>query len=156
MILITDLKKNDLIEHPKGGVSFGEIPCAPQHGLKGGSIYLRKGEHWHRHGKDHGYGVTHIWEAHQWDLKKIGYLIIEDVASYVAMITQPGTPIYCDFTEKLSRDGRRVSVLRSHYGVLIVEPRHERQHDGFAYHIVTAFPKRQVKGTLVGEIQKAP
>lgn len=153
VILISDLRKNDLIEHPKGGFSFGEIPDMPQHDIPAGHIYLRKGEHF---ANGSGFGVQHIWSAHEYDLRKLGYLIPEDVSAYVAHIVQVGTPIFCDLAPKKSKGGRRMHVLRSHYGLLILEPIHVRQHDGLGYYVVTAFPKKQTSGTKVGEIQKAP
>lgn len=141
-----NLKKNDLIPHPKGGNSFGIVPAMPQHSIREGNIYLRKGEHWERRGRLGGFGVAHIWAAHEYDLKRLGYSIPETVADYVAHITQPGTPIYCDITDTSS--SRRLTVLRSHYGVLILEPRSDRS--GFGYFVVTAYPKRQAKGTFIG------
>lgn len=108
VILITDLRKNDLIEHPKGGFSYREIPDMPQHGIPTGNIYLRKGEHF---ANGSGFGVEHIWSAHEYDLRRRGYLIPEDVAAYVAHIVQVGTPIFYDLTPKKVR--RRMRVLRS-------------------------------------------
>lgn len=151
MILISSLRKNDLIEHPKGGFSFGEIPDMPQHGIQAGHIYLRKGEHF---ANGSGFGVEHIWAAHEYDMRNLGYLIPEDVAAYVAHIVQVGTPIFCDL--KAPKNRRRMHVLRSYYGLLILEPIHVRQRDGLGYYVVTAFPKKQTNGTKVGEIQKAP
>lgn len=153
VILISDLRKNDLVEHPKGGYSFGEVPDIPQHGIRTGQIYLRKGQHF---ANGAGFGVEHIWIAHEYDLKKLGYLIPEDIAAYVAHIVQVGTPIFCDLKSQPAKDGRRVQVLRSRYGLLILEPIHVRQRDGLGYYVVTAFPKRQTQGTKIGEIQKAP
>lgn len=153
MILISDLRKNDLVEHPKGGCSFGEIPDISQHGISGGKIYLRKGQHF---SNGAGFGVAHIWAAHEYDLKKLGYLIPEDVAAYVAQIVQVGTPIFCELDSRPSKAGRRMHVLRSRHGLLVLEPMHVRQSDGLGYYVVTAFPKRQTRGTQIGEIQKVP
>lgn len=139
VILISALKKNDLVEHPKGGACFGVIPAIPQHGIKRGGIYLRKGDHAAR------FGVDHIWQAHEYDLRKLGYLIAEDVAAYVAKIIEPGTPIFYD-----QKDGRRVAVLRTRFGKLFLEPRNERS--GFGYYVVTAFPHQQARGTRVGVV----
>lgn len=150
VILLSDLKKNELVQHPKGGLSFGEVPDFPKHGLVGGPIYLRKGEH----RGNGGYGVMHIWGAHEYDLRKLGYLQPEDVAIYVDLIAQPGAPIYL---QEHRQGNRRLSVLRSHTGILVLEPRHERpQQGGYGFYVVTAFPKRQAQGTLLGHMQKAP
>lgn len=146
MILLNSLNKNDLIMHPKGDVSFGVIPEFKQHSVKEGHIYLRKGDHWENGRKLQGYGAIHIWQAHEYDLKKLGYLTPEDVALYVAHLTQPGTAIYCDIHDR-SRQ-RRLNVLRSHYGLLVVEPRSDRS--GFGYYVVTAYPKRQANGVFIG------
>lgn len=107
---------------------------------------MRKGDHWERDGRWQGFGAVHIWAAHEYDLRKLGYLTIEDVALYVAHVTQPGTPIYCDTKDKSVN--RRLTVLRSHYGILALEPRNDRS--GFGYYVVSAYPKRQATGIVVG------
>lgn len=45
MKLISALKENDLVEHPRGGLSFGVIPEIPHLKLPEGNIYLRRGAH---------------------------------------------------------------------------------------------------------------
>lgn len=146
MKLISELKTNDLVEHPSGVYSFGVVPAVVHLGLKEGHIYLRRGQH--SPAKDKGYGVEHIWAAHEYDLKEKGYRIIEDVAYYVADIIQPGTDIF--FNEKRFSKNKdlRVTVLRSSYGLVIAEARNDRS--GFGYYIVTAFSKRTAEGTLIG------
>lgn len=146
MILIETLGKNELVQHPKGGTSFGIIPEVPQHNIREGSIYLRKGDHWELDGKQQGFGVVHIWEMHQYDLHRLGFRIIEDVAAYVALLTQPATPIYCEIQKPVK--GRRLTVLRSHTGILALEPRQDRS--GFGYFVVSAYPKKQAKGVCIG------
>lgn len=146
MKLISDLKPNDLVEHPKGGFSFGVIPPVPHLKLPEGNIYLRRGSH--DPVEDNGYGVEHIWAAHEYDLKGKGYRIIEDVAAYVAHIVQPGTPVYFDVKRLSKKKSPRGGILRSRYGLVIVEARNDRS--GFGYYVVTAYPKRTATGVLVG------
>lgn len=143
------LKKNALVAHPNGGFSFGTIPDMPKFDLPGGEVYLRVGEHF-RAGR--GFGVVHIWEAHQPDLLKHGCMTIDAVAAHIAKMIVPGAEIYCEFKE-LRGAGHRVAVLRSSTGTLILEPRHDRDL-GFAYHVITWYPQRRAHGTLVGNIPR--
>ena len=72
IILLSDflnLKENVLVSHPSGSFSFGTIPEMPKFALPGGEIYLRVGVH---KGDNKGYGIRHIWEAHQKDLSRYG------------------------------------------------------------------------------------
>lgn len=117
----------------------------PQYGLPGGDVFLRAGVHL---GPNRGFGVRHIWEAHQADLAKHGCMSIEGVAAHIASIVVPNAPIYCEFREL--RGGQRLAVLKLKMGSLILEPRQERR--GFGYYVVTWYPKPRPNGTLVGRI----
>lgn len=142
VILISTLGQDDLVEHPDGGYSFGVMPAVPHLQLPEGDIYLRRGIHYAN--KGNGYGVEHIWAAHEYDLKKDAYTIIESVADYVAHIIEPGTPVYFDSSR--AKKGRpRATVLRSSFGLVIVE----LQVD--SYFVVTAYPNRYAAGTLIGK-----
>ncbi len=142
------LKENTLVAHPDGGYSFGTIPEMPKFGLPGGEVYLRVGVH-RRAGS--GFGVRHVWEAHQSDLLKHGCNSIDGVAAHIAKMIVPGAEIYCEFREQ--RTGHRIAVLRTSTGTLILEPRDERVL-GFAYHVITWYPQRRAHGTLVGSIPR--
>lgn len=140
-----DLKKNALVFHPSGVFAFGLIPDMPQYGLPGGEVFLTAGEHY-RNGS--GFGVRHIWEAHQADLAKSGCTSIQGVAAHIAAIVLPNAPIYCEFRQL--RGGQRVAVLKLKMGTLILEPRSERR--GFGYYVVTWYPQPKPNGTLVGRV----
>lgn len=140
------LKENVLVAHPDGGFSFGTIPDMPKFGLPGGKVYLRVGVH---RRANSGFGVIHVWEAHQPDLLKHGCDTIDGVAAHIAKMIVPGAQIYCEFKEQ--RGGHRIAVLRTSTGTLILEPRHERVN-GFGYYVVTWFPQRRPHGTLVGQV----
>lgn len=142
-------KPNALVEHPDGGFSFGTIPDMPKFGLPGGEVYLRVGEH---KGPNKGFGVLHIWEAHNADLDRAGCCSVEGVATFISQLVTPGAQIYCEFREM--RGNHRIAVIRSQFGTLILEPRDERR--GFGYYVVTWYPKRVGGGTLVGAIQRPP
>lgn len=142
VILISTLGQNDLVKHPKGEFSFGVMPGVEHLGLPEGEIYLRRGTHNALRGS--GYGVEHIWRAHEYDLKRSGYTIIENVADYVAHIIQPETPVYFD-SSRAKKGKHRATVLRSSFGLVIVE----LQVD--SYFVVTAYPNRYAAGTLIGK-----
>lgn len=142
------LKENTLVAHPDGGFSFGEIPAMPKFGLLSGDVYLRVGIH---RRANSGFGVIHVWEAHQADLLKHGCTTIDGVATHIAKMIVPGAQIYCEFKDQ--RGGNRIAVLRTATGTLILEPRHERQ-TGFGYYVVTWYPQRRAHGTLVGQIPR--
>ncbi|WP_338660156.1 hypothetical protein [Pseudomonas bubulae] len=73
---LLNLKQNVLIAHPSGTDSFGTIPDMPKFGLKGGEIFLRVGVH---KGEGRGFGIRHIWEAHEADLATCGCTCIDQV-----------------------------------------------------------------------------
>lgn len=110
---------------------------------------MKVGEH---RGPQNGFGAAHIWAAHQNDLRKLGYASPEDVVRYVARIIQTNVPIYCEFS---SMRKAKLALLKSPVGLLIVEHRPLAQPD-LAYSVITAYPKTQAHGTLVGRIEKAP
>lgn len=143
------MSSNALIEHPKGGYTFGTIPGTLSHGLPGGDLYLKFGVH---RGPQKGFGLAHIWEAHGKDLERLGYAKQDDVARYVADIIRVNTPIYCEFS---SLKNVRVAILRSSVGLLIAEHR-PLQGMPLVYSVITAYPRKQAHGTLVGKIEKAP
>lgn len=147
MSVLLSMKPNALVEHPSGSLSFGVIPEMPHFGLPGGEIYLRVGEHF---GPNRGFGVRHVWEAHQGDLLKLNCMSIDGVASHIAQMIVPGAPIYCEFKEQ--KGGHRVAVLKTSMGTLILEPRNERR--GFGYYVVTWYPQRRAHGTLVGKVTR--
>lgn len=103
-------------------------------------------------GPRNGFGIAHIWEAHKGDLDKLGYAQQQDIARYVANIIRVGALIYCEFS---SMRNPRLAVLKSSVGLLIVEHRPLREMP-LAYSVITAYPRRQAHGTLVGKIEKAP
>ena len=142
------LKPNTLVSHPAGGFSFGTIPEMPKFGLPGGEVYLRVVAH---HRVNSGFGVIHVWQAHQADLLRHGRISIDGVADHIAKMIVPGAQIYCEFKEQ--RGGNRIAVLRTSTGCLILEPRHERA-SGFGYYVVTWYPQRRAHGTLVGQIPR--
>lgn len=140
-----ELKQNALVYHPSGAYSFGTIPEMPQYSLPGGEVFLRAGVHL---GNNRGFGVRHIWEAHQKDLAKVGCSSIEEIAAHIASIIIPGVAIYCEFRQ--FKGSQRVAVLKLKRGTLILEPRQERR--GFGYYVVTWYPQQRPNGTLVGRV----
>lgn len=142
---LLNLKQNVLIAHPSGTDSFGTIPDMPKFGLKGGEIFLRVGVH---KGDGRGFGIRHIWEAHEADLAKCGCTCIDQVAQHIANMIVHKAPIYCEFRDV--RGNHRLTVMKTPAGSLVLEPREERS--GFGYYIVTWYPKRKASGTLVGQV----
>ncbi|HRJ62233.1 MAG TPA: hypothetical protein PKZ97_16675 [Azospirillaceae bacterium] len=143
------LKPNSLIPHTNGGFSFGAVPDTLPHGLPGGEIYLKFGVH---RGPQNGFGIVHIWEAHKRDLSKLGYINQDDVIRYVIDIIKINTPIYCEFS---FLKNPRLAILKSSIGLLIIEHR-PLQDPSLAYSVITAYPRKQAHGVLVGRIEKAP
>ena len=139
------LKKNVLIPHPSGSDSYGTIPSMPNFGLRGGEIFLRVGIHI---GPNNGFGIRHIWEAHQSDLAKFGCTSIEQIAQHIANMVVHKAPIYCEFNQV--RGNHRLTVMKTPAGSLVLEPRDDRS--GFGYYVVTWYPKRRASGTLVGQV----
>lgn len=139
------IKSNKLILHPSGSESYGIIQAAPKFDLLEGGIYLRAGEHF---GQGRGFGVRHIWAAHSADLAKFGCHEIEGVGTFISTVVMAGSRVYCEFNNM--RGNHRVTILRNPLGSLILEPRNERR--GFGYYVVTWYPNKMPKGTLVSRV----
>jgi len=142
---LLNLKQNALILHPAGSESYGTIPEMPNFGLRGGDIFLRAGVHL---AAGRGFGVRHIWEAHQTDLAKYGCCSIDQVAQHIANMIVHKAFIYCEFRQM--RGEHRLTVMKTPTGSLVLEPRNERR--GFGYYVVTWFPRRNPIGTRVGQV----
>lgn len=139
---------NTLILHPTGGTPyFGVVLEAKVKGIviPGAPIVLKAG----RHGPRGGFGVRHIWARHQNDLVRLGCATDADVATYVAAIVQPGSPVHCEFS---SMRGHRVTVVRTSSGVAILEY-FSGGVAGAHYSVVTAYPQKNVQGTRIGTIR---
>jgi hypothetical protein len=138
--------KNTKICNPTSGrLEFGYLHEIIKPALKlyieAGSIYLKYGEHT---GKNRGFGMTHIWEEHQIELIKLGYLSIDDVPRYVSEIIVPGARIHIE-------DVRRPTILKSAKGVAVLELK--RAGDVCEYSVVTAYPQKYAHDSIVGQIQ---
>ena len=147
-------KPNHLVEHPSGGAVFGVIPAIRRFGFNEGLIYLRSGEHRMGHGKlPVGFGVRHIWEGKEQELKKRGCIAIEHVPQFVASLILLGTQIYHDPAHPRA-DMKRITLLRTSDGTLVLEPRLGDRHLGFHYSVVTWTPRSDARGIQVGEIER--
>lgn len=142
--------KNAPVDHPvNGGLSFGYIPEINHRGevIPGGEIHLRVGRH---HGPNRGFGINHIWLEHANELRRLGYEGKDGVIQFVADIIVAGASLYSEFA--CMRGNHRVSVLRSSKGLAILEPKRLGRSDEFIHSVVTAFPKGQARGVLVGNV----
>jgi hypothetical protein len=145
------VKSSSLITHPDGGGrhSFGLVPAIRSCALPAGEIYLKFGEH---RGPQSGFGLIHIWQSHYKDLMNRGFLEQMQVVDYVAAIAVPGAPIYCEYAHMRKP---RLAVLKSLHGILIIEYR-PLPSSNLSYSVITAYPRKQAHGVLVGKIEKAP
>lgn len=144
-------RKNTKLVNPQTGeFFFGYIPDMPQHGISGGGIILRYGEH---KGPNRGFGVVHIWIEHRAELLKMGFDTEEKVPEFINKIIVPETPIYCEFSDL--RGNHRLTVLRTIYGLVILEPRLDKDNNRI-YSVVTAFTKKNAHGTQIGKTKSAP
>jgi hypothetical protein len=111
---------------------FPTAPIELHHGL-------HKGPH-------DGYGLVHIWLEHfpnEADIAAATPVVI----AYIHAVLQPGSTIH--YEGGLGRDADRTAVLRTSHGLLIIELGRNGVGDPL-YSIVTAYPSRNAKGTLVG------
>ena len=113
-----------------------------------GPIRLRYGEHW---GPERGYGLTHIWEARKFKSAVLASPMdaIHVVDNLIMSILQSGAEIYHDATQARSVD--RPVVFWTNSGTVVVEERVDGTGKAF-YSIVTAIPKKNPKGTLIGNL----
>lgn len=147
-------KKNHLIDHPAGGQVFGVIPAIASLQLEEAFVYLRMGEHRALRGSaPSGFGVRHIWEGKQRELVRHGCLCIDDVPAFIASLFVLGAELYHDRGHAMAHK-KRVTLLRTLEGTLVLEPIHDRQLGGL-YSVVTWTPRRTPRGVLVGTIQRS-
>lgn len=136
-----------LIPHPTNGTNFFGRVVLKTVGtivIPAGPIVLKRG----RYGRA-GFGAAHIWQRHQKEMRKAGFLLETDVVRYVASIIVPGAPLYCEF-ERI-RD-TRLTLVRSASGTAVLE---HKPHDpnGPCYSVVTAFDGRNPHGTRIGRVE---
>lgn len=151
---IYEQKPNQLVEHPSGGSWFGIIPAITTLGLDlpEGFIYLKVGEHIVRKGQEaSGFGAKHIWEGKKKELRHKNCKSLEDVSIFVAGLILKGTAIYHD-QEHSKANKKRITLLRTLNGTLVLEPRSGDRNLGFHYSVITWTPRPQPKGTQVGTI----
>lgn len=133
--------KNTKIINPKTGLlEFGYlheiiIPTQSLH-IEAGHIYLRHG--------DKAFGANHIWNKHGSALKKIGYLMLDDVAKYVSDIIVPGARIHIE--------DKRPMILKSSKGIVILQLKCVESIN--EYSVVSAYRAGYAHGPLVGTIKK--
>lgn len=135
-----------LIPHPVNDTFvFGRVIEKKVKGvlIPGGEVFLKRG----KHGARGGFGALHIWARHEAELVARGYAAEADVASYVAHIVRPGSPIFCEFAH--IRDVR-VTVVRTASGIAILEYKTAEQPH---YSVVTAFAGRNAHGVRIGSIE---
>jgi hypothetical protein len=150
--VIFTFKPNRLIDHPTGGNIFGIIPEIQRLGLGQANIYLRAGVHRMAVGQPpSGFGVRHIWEGKQQELKKRGCSSADDVPVFVSQLIVIGTEIYHDPAHPRA-DMKRITLLRTTDGTLLLEPRSGDRNLGFHYQVITWTPRPHPKGIQVGQI----
>lgn len=151
---ILKFKQNQVIEHPNGGLVFGVIPTIERLGAVEALIYLKAGMHYAPPGrKPAGFGVKHIWEGKKKQLRGRGCTKADDVPRFVAELIVLGTEIYHDEAHARA-DMKRITLLRTLDGTLLLEPLKGDRYLGFHYSVVTWTPQSQPKGIQVGTIDK--
>ncbi|AVB23595.1 hypothetical protein BKM03_31800 (plasmid) [Pseudomonas avellanae] len=151
---ILKLKPNQVIEHPNGGVIFGVIPAIDRLDAIEALIYLKAGMHRVMAGRPAaGYGVKHIWEGKKKELRNRGCTKVDDVPRFVSDLIVLGTEIYHDEAHPRA-DMKRITLLRTQDGTLLLEPLAGDRYLGFHYSVVTWTPRTQPKGIQVGTIEK--
>lgn len=151
---ILKLSKNQVVEHPDGGFVFGVIPAINRLDAVEALIYLKVGMHIVRKGqKPSGYGIKHIWDGKKKELRSRGCTKVDDVPRFVSDLIVLGTEIYHD--EKHARANmKRITLLRTQDGTLLLEPLEGDRHLGFHYSVVTWTPQTKPRGIQVGTIDK--
>lgn len=151
---ILKLKPNQLVGHPDGGEVFGVIPAIDRLSAAEALIYLKAGMHRVRQGQPAaGYGVQHIWGGKKKELRSRGCTKADDVPRFVADLIVLGAEIYHDPAHDRA-DMKRITILRTLDGTLLLEPLKGDRNLGFHYSVVTWTPRSTPKGIQVGTIDK--
>lgn len=154
MIGILNLGQNQLAEHPDGGPVFGVIPAIDRFSLAEAVIYLKGGLHrTSKYRPAVGYGVQHIWEGKKKELRKRGCNKADDVPLFIANLIVLGAEIYHDPTHDRA-DMKRITILRTTEGTLVLEPVEGDRLLAFHYSVVTWTPRSTPRGIQVGVIEK--
>lgn len=127
---------------------FPEIRHRHYHFPKG-NIYLKYGVHYRQ---GNGWGLNHIWEAHQHELIPLGYPDYNHAAAYVADILQTGARIHCEFEKSLMGKPERPTIIKSDKGIAVVEHRLDGLGDDI-YSVITAYNYKNVHGQLIGKLK---
>lgn len=157
------MSKHNKVLHPneQHGYVFGVFPEITKYGLNFpmGPIYLLNGEH---RGKNRGFGLEHIVAEHGHQLRN-QFKNLECVNTmaihYVADLLSAGMPIYCEFdglpsaSVKHSYSAHKSTVVNSAKGSVVLELRLDGQNQHF-YAVITAFNRRQGKGTEIGRLPR--
>lgn len=152
---ILKLKQNQLVEHPDGGQTFGVIPAIERLDATEALIYLKAGFHRALPGRAPiGYGVKHIWEGKKKELRNRGCTKPDDLPRFIANLIVLGAEIYHDPTHDRA-DMKRITILRTEDGTLLLEPLAGDRNLGFHYSVVTWTPRSMPKGIRVGIISKS-
>jgi hypothetical protein len=145
--------KNTRLINPKTGTFvFGLIEIPKQsrwNTIPGGEIFLLQGRHI---AVNKGYGVEHIWTAHENEMRSAGFSSKVDVPAYVSRIIHAGAGVHCEFSQ--IRQDQKLTVVRSPHGTAVLELRRPRNpNENPFYSILTAYSKNNANGTRVGTVR---
>lgn len=138
--------KNAFVLNPsKETPLFGTVPRINYHiaAFSGGPIYLRQGEHI---SANHGFGIEHIWAEHAQQLANFGVEDKAGVADYIGEVIAPGAPLYFHETSRLTIlaiNEKHIAVIKELYDAV----------NGVFYSVITAYPKGNARGTLIGRVR---
>ncbi|WPP02523.1 hypothetical protein SFA35_26130 (plasmid) [Pseudomonas sp. HR96] len=151
---ILKLGQNQLATHPDGGTVFGVIPAIDRFNSAEAVIYLKGG--FHRQAPNRpaaGYGIQHIWEGKKKELRKRGCHKADDIPQFIANLIVLGAEIYHDPNHDRA-SMKRITILRTSEGTLVLEPVEGDRTLKFHYSIVTWTSTSKARGIQVGVIEK--
>lgn len=122
-----------------GSVEFAIVPEIRKFGFPAGPVILLYGRR--------EFGAQHIWNRHQSEMKKKGFMQFEQVPDFVSTIVKPGAPLHFEPVG----DAKKLAVVQSVSGTVILKlllahnlPPH--------YSVVTAYLGFNRHGPRVGSL----
>jgi len=136
--------KNIKVLNPQSGtIIFGKVPENPT-GIPSGMIHLRLGYVGSGRRKSGAFGARHIWEKHKIDLSISSP---EEVPQILASILEPGVEILYEHVNK-------PVVLNTAKGLVSLQLKKD-ETGGNWYNIISAYGRRNSRGTVFAELEKA-
>lgn len=135
-------KQGSVVERPCTKIDYGQFP-ANNFGFPVGDIVLKLGYKGYGRLKTGATGLRHIWDKHR---NEIGLSCPSEIPPFLETVIRPGADVLVDHTKNADRP----LVLTSTTGIAVLG--HKVVEGKDIYEVITAYIRRQHRGTLIGNL----